>query len=160
MDFGMELCTLMITVSPRNETEDVISGQENGPGLIDIWSLPSVKDKIDHERLTWATKPRERSFFYSLKVDYGASFETPRFSCASLSYQTFEISCSASTPHCNIDIKGLGSQSSGTFLPWILTISQWVLTYTIGLHMWQYQSIWHDRCHYTVKNSRMILSAE
>ncbi|KAF9557472.1 hypothetical protein CPC08DRAFT_710368 [Agrocybe pediades] len=123
MDFGMEICTLAVTVPPRNETEDIITGFEEaleGRGVVDIWILTEITTKVDPRKLSWANKPRVRKLLHSLPVRYGTSTETPKFSCPSLSYQTFEISCSV--PKCNIDIIGRGSYSS-------------------GLHMWQYQSV-------------------
>ncbi|KAJ6570243.1 hypothetical protein DFH09DRAFT_917641 [Mycena vulgaris] len=106
-DFGMENCSLSITVPPRNESDGRITDE---PATLDIWSLPVMK-KLDMQKLSWATRPIGGTFFGSLPVSFGETRRLPGYRCPSGSYQTFEFKCS--TPGCKIDIMGSGDQASG-----------------------------------------------
>ncbi|KAF8169236.1 hypothetical protein BJ912DRAFT_797720, partial [Pholiota molesta] len=58
MDFGMENCSLAVTVPARNDTKSTIIGDFDGKATINIWSLPPMSKRLDFRTLTWATKPK------------------------------------------------------------------------------------------------------
>jgi len=109
-DFGMENCSLSITVPPRADSEDHISDE---PATLDIWSLPVTK-KMDMQKLSWATRPTGGTFFGSIPVSFGETHRLPGYHCLSGSYQTFEFRCS--TPGCRIDVMGNGDKASGLYM--------------------------------------------
>jgi len=109
-DFGMENCSLSITVPPRADSDDHIHDE---PANLDIWSLP-VKKKLDMQKLSFATRPTGGTFFGSLPVSFGETHRLSGYRCLSGSYQTFEFRCS--TPGCKIDVMGNGDQASGLYM--------------------------------------------
>lgn len=109
-DFGMENCSLSITVPPRADSEDHISDE---PATLDIWSLPVTK-KMDMQKLSWANRPTSGTLLGSLPVSFGETHRLPGYHCLSGSYQTFEFRCS--TPGCKIDVMGNGDKASGLSL--------------------------------------------
>ncbi|KAJ7454831.1 hypothetical protein FB451DRAFT_1184668 [Mycena latifolia] len=109
-DFGMENCSLSITVPPRNESDGHLADE---PATLDIWSLPVTK-KMNMQKLSWATRPTSATFFGSLPVAFGETRRLPGYRCPSGSYQTFEFRCS--TPKCKIDIMGSGDKASGVYM--------------------------------------------
>ncbi|KAJ7746598.1 hypothetical protein B0H16DRAFT_1726322 [Mycena metata] len=108
-DFGMENCSLSITVPPHPESDDHI----HPPATLDIWSLPVTK-KLDMQKLSWNTRPTGGTFFGTLPVTFGETYRLPGYRCLSGSYQTFEFKCS--TPGCRIDVMGNGDQASGLYM--------------------------------------------
>ncbi|KAJ6617492.1 hypothetical protein B0H10DRAFT_2032665 [Mycena sp. CBHHK59/15] len=115
-DFGMENCSLSITVPPRSDTKGFLSEE---PATLDVWSLPVTK-KLDMHKLSWTTRPTGRTFFGSLPISFGETHRLPGRQCLSGSYHTFEFTCSV--PDCKIDIMGDGDQASGVLplFPWLL----------------------------------------
>jgi len=109
-DFGMENCSLSITVPPRADSDDHITDE---PATLDIWSLPVTK-KMDMQKLSWATRPTGGTFFGSLPVSFNETHRLPGYHCLSGSYQTFEFRCS--TPGCRIDIMGNEDKASGLYM--------------------------------------------
>ncbi|KAF8207226.1 hypothetical protein K438DRAFT_1815919, partial [Mycena galopus ATCC 62051] len=109
-DFGMENCSLSITVPPRADSKDHIHDE---PATLDIWVYPVTK-KLDMQKLSYATRPTGGTFFGSLPVSFGATHRLPGYQCLSGSYQTFEFRCS--TPGCKIDVMGNGDQASGLYM--------------------------------------------
>ncbi|KJA25156.1 hypothetical protein HYPSUDRAFT_85634 [Hypholoma sublateritium FD-334 SS-4] len=112
MDYGMENCRLVLSVPSRNNTKAII-GQGDLPQRISLWRYP-ITSLLDHRKLSWATRPTQRRYFGSMEVAYSSLLETPSFTCPSLSYQTFELTCAAED--CYVDIEGVGIQSSGLFM--------------------------------------------
>ncbi|KAJ7914874.1 hypothetical protein B0H13DRAFT_2001459 [Mycena leptocephala] len=115
-DFGMENCSLSITVPPRTDSTDLMSEE---PATLDIWSLP-VNKKMDMQKLSWATRPTGGTFFGSLPVSFGETHRLPGYQCLSGSYHTFEFRCS--TPGCKIDVMGNGDNASGLYMTQYQTI--------------------------------------
>ncbi|KAF7375125.1 hypothetical protein MSAN_00398900 [Mycena sanguinolenta] len=109
-DFGMENCSLSITVPPRADSNDHIHDE---PATLDIWSYPVTK-KLDMQKLSYATRPTGGTFFGSLPVSFGETYRLPGYHCLSGSYQTFEFKCS--TPECKIDVMGNGDEASGLYV--------------------------------------------
>ncbi|KAJ7650620.1 hypothetical protein FB45DRAFT_731042, partial [Roridomyces roridus] len=106
-DFGMEDCSLSITVPPLNDTTH---DHVDESATIDIWSLP-VEGKLDMLKLSWSTRPTGGTFFGSLPVAYGETHRLAPYRCLSGTYHTFEFRCSK--PDCKIDVMGNGDQASG-----------------------------------------------
>ncbi|KAJ6577327.1 hypothetical protein B0H19DRAFT_932476 [Mycena capillaripes] len=131
-DFGMENCSLSITVPPRADSDDHISDE---PATLDIWSLPVAK-KMDMQKLSWATRPTGGTLFGSIPVSFGETHRLPGYHCLSGSYQTFEFRCS--TPGCRIDVMGNGDKASGLSLYCGLSLDSYSVS---GLYMYQYQTI-------------------
>ncbi|KAJ7844411.1 hypothetical protein B0H14DRAFT_997040 [Mycena olivaceomarginata] len=109
-DFGMENCSLSITVPPRADSEDHIHDE---PATLDIWSYPLTK-KLDMQKLSFATRPTGGTLLGSLPVSFGETHRLPGYRCLSGSYQTFEFRCS--TPECKIDVMGDGDRASGLYV--------------------------------------------
>ncbi|KAJ6448888.1 hypothetical protein C8R45DRAFT_1114956 [Mycena sanguinolenta] len=109
-DFGMENCSLSITVPPRADSNDHIHDE---PATLEIWSYPVTK-KLDMQKLSYATRPTGGTLFGSLPVSFGETHRLPGYRCLSGSYQTFEFKCS--TPECKIDIMGNGDEASGLYM--------------------------------------------
>ncbi|KAJ7220016.1 hypothetical protein GGX14DRAFT_585061 [Mycena pura] len=108
-DFGMELCSLSITVPPRNSSGDHIMNTAS----VDIWSLPVTK-KLNMQKLSYSTRPLGGTFFGSLPVSFNKTTRLPAYPCLSGTYQTFEFRCSK--PECSIDITGQGDEASGLYI--------------------------------------------
>lgn len=121
MDFGMENCSIFITVPPKNETTDIVTGDTENGATIQIRSFSQMAKKLDFRTLTWANKPKHGSLFFTLHIDYGKTSETPQFRCPSLSLQTFEVSCSSPESECQIDVTGTGSHASGQLFHEVFT---------------------------------------
>ncbi|KAJ7178758.1 hypothetical protein C8R43DRAFT_974370 [Mycena crocata] len=109
-DFGMENCSLSITVPPRNDSSAHLTDE---PATLDVWSLPVTK-KMKMHKLSWATRPTGGKLFGSLPVSFGETHRLPGYRCESSSYQSFEFRCS--TPNCKIDIMGKGVGASGLYM--------------------------------------------
>ncbi|KAJ7284609.1 hypothetical protein C8J57DRAFT_1497508 [Mycena rebaudengoi] len=109
-DFGMESCSLSITLPPLNETDGFVL---NEPATLDIWSW-DVPKKMEMHKLSWATRYPRKTFLGSLPVSIGETNRLPGYRCLSGSYQTLEFTCS--TPNCKIDITGEGDHASGLYM--------------------------------------------
>ncbi|KAF7316951.1 hypothetical protein HMN09_00429400 [Mycena chlorophos] len=116
-DFGMESCSLTISVPPReSDAKDEIV---NEPATIDVYTLP-VHKKIDMNKLSYATRPLGATFFGSLPVSFNSTHELPAFPCQSGTYIAFEFRCSQ--PGCKIDVTGKAEGPSGLYITQYQTI--------------------------------------
>lgn len=113
VDYGMESCSLAITIPPKNDSVSIISSALDSPVSLEVWTLP-IKHKLNLGKLTWATRPQPRTHVGTLVISHGATYHMSRFECRSGSYQTFELSCSS--PDCHIDIMGIGKGQSGLYM--------------------------------------------
>jgi len=117
LDFGMESCSLAITIPRSNKDFGpmITSSSQNRTVNLDIWALPT-KRKLDLRTLSWTTRPQPRVYIGALAVTYDDSHtdQTPRFACQSGSYQTFEIGCSSAD--CHMDIWSTGKAASGLYI--------------------------------------------
>jgi len=109
LDYGMEECSVVVSIPERNKTTALVSSNTLAPLFIDIYSFLTITKRLNFKTLTWATKPKERTHLFSLPVAYGEIHESPRFRCPSLSYQTFEFSCIG----CHVDILALDRRKEG-----------------------------------------------
>ncbi|KAK7032901.1 hypothetical protein R3P38DRAFT_2919606 [Favolaschia claudopus] len=109
-DFGMENCSMSITVPPREESHDHIQDE---PATVEIWSYP-LKKKLNMQKLSYATRPTGGTLLGSLPVAFGETYRLPGYHCLSGTYQTFEFKCS--TPGCKIDVMGNGDKASGLYM--------------------------------------------
>ena len=112
MDFGMENCSLAITVPEGTDTRDTVTSSEGKFAVVDIHQI-EVRKKLNLRTLSRSRLPPERKYIESLLVSYGKTAETGVFPCHSRSYQTFEITCQ--TPDCHIDVMGNDSDESGVY---------------------------------------------
>jgi hypothetical protein len=119
MDFGMENCSLAITVPEETNTRDTVASSEGKFAVVDIHQI-EVKKRLDLRALSRSRLPPERKYVGSLLVSYGKTAETSVFHCDSRSYQTFEITCQ--TPDCHIDVMGMDLGESGVYLRQYQTI--------------------------------------
>ncbi|KAJ7052541.1 hypothetical protein C8F01DRAFT_570245 [Mycena amicta] len=110
VDFGMEQCSLSVTVPARNEANDVIAYESS---TIDIYLLP-VSKKLNMQKLSYSTRPLGGKFFSSLPVSFNNTHSLPWYPCEWGTYQTFEFRCSK--PGCKIDITGTGDAESGLYI--------------------------------------------
>ncbi|KAG1836220.1 hypothetical protein DFJ58DRAFT_735145 [Suillus subalutaceus] len=109
LDFGMENCSLSLTVPPRNSTEDLLYSDLGDSVILDVWSLPA-RHKLDLYNLSWSKLPRPRVHIGYMNASYGNTYRMPSFQCKSQSYQTFAVSCSS--PGCLVNVTG---KDMGTF---------------------------------------------
>jgi len=111
LDYGMEECSIMISIPARNMTSTLVLSDMPTPSSIDIYLFPKVIKRVNFKTLTWATKPKEteRVHLDSLRVAYGEIHESKKFQCLSLSYQTFEFSCA----DCHIDMLVVDKREEG-----------------------------------------------
>ncbi|KAG2124198.1 hypothetical protein DEU56DRAFT_917154 [Suillus clintonianus] len=113
LDFGMENCSLSLTVPPRNSTGDLLSTDLDDSVILDVWSLPA-RHKLDLYNLSWAKLPRPRVHIGHMNASYGKTYRMPGFKCKSQSYQTFAVSCSS--PGCFVNITGKDLGPSGLYM--------------------------------------------
>lgn len=113
LDFGMENCSLSLTVPPRNSTGDLLYTDLGDSIILDVWALPA-RHKLDLYNLSWSKLPRPRVHIGHMNVSYGKTYRMPSFSCRSQSYQTFALSCS--TPGCLVNVTGKDMGPSGLYL--------------------------------------------
>src|SRR6267154_2226170 len=110
LDFGMENCSLSLTVPPRNNTADLLFSDIGDSVTLDVWSLPARR-KLDLYNLSWAKIPQPRVYIGHMNVSYGETHRMPSFKCKSQSYQTFAVSCSS--PGCLVNVTGKDAGASG-----------------------------------------------
>jgi hypothetical protein len=127
LDFGMENCSLSLTIPPRNSTRDVLHTDLGDSVILDVWSLPA-KHKLDLYNLSWSKLPQPRVHIGHMNVSYGTTYRMPSFSCKSQSYQTFAVSCSS--PGCLVNVTGKDVEPSGVII--MSTIVDGVLTSLTG----------------------------
>lgn len=113
LDFGMENCSLSLTVPPRNSTRDLLHADLGDSVILDVWSLPA-KHKLDLYNLSWSKLPQPRVHIGHMNVSYGTTYRMPSFSCKSQSYQTFAVSCSS--PGCLVNVTGTDVGPSGLYM--------------------------------------------
>ncbi|KAG2033994.1 hypothetical protein BDR03DRAFT_966257 [Suillus americanus] len=113
LDFGMENCSLSLTVPPRNSTEDLLYTDLGDSVILDVWSLPA-RHKLDLYNLSWSKLPRPRVHIGHMNVSYGKTYRMPSFQCKSQSYQTFAVSCSS--PGCLVNVTGKDMGPSGLYM--------------------------------------------
>ncbi|KAG2114537.1 hypothetical protein DEU56DRAFT_188818 [Suillus clintonianus] len=113
LDFGMENCSLSLTIPPRNRTGDLLSTDLDDSVILDIWSLPA-KHKLDLYNLSWAKLPQPRVHIGHMNASYGTTYRMPSFKCKSQSYQTFAVSCSS--PGCLVNVTGKDMAPSGLYM--------------------------------------------
>ncbi|KAG1732943.1 hypothetical protein EDB19DRAFT_1239718 [Suillus lakei] len=113
LDFGMENCSLSLTVPPRNSTGDLLSTDLSDSVILDVWSLPA-RHKLDLYNLSWAKLPRPRVHIGHMNASYGKTHQMPSFKCKSQSYQTFAVSCSS--PGCLVNVTGKDMGPSGLYM--------------------------------------------
>lgn len=113
LDFGMENCSLSLTVPPRNTTEDFLYTDLGDSVILDVWSLPA-RHKLDLYNLSWSKLPRPRVHIGHMNVSYGKTYRMPSFQCKSQSYQTFAVSCSS--PGCLVNVTSKDIGPSGLYI--------------------------------------------
>ncbi|KAI0056951.1 hypothetical protein BV25DRAFT_1920588 [Artomyces pyxidatus] len=121
MDYGMENCSLVLTIPPaaENGTDILVSDLREDQARVDVWALSTSK-RLDPQTLTWKTCPTRAAHVGMLAASYNETHELPSFACRSGSYQAFELSCAGSG--CGLDITALNGQTA------------------VGLYMRQYQT--------------------
>ncbi|KAG1736053.1 hypothetical protein EDD22DRAFT_959852 [Suillus occidentalis] len=113
LDFGMENCSLSLTVPPRNSTGDLLYTDLGDSIILDVWSLPA-RHKLDLYNLSWSKLPRPRVHIGHMNVSYGKTYRMPSIPCKSQSYQTFAVSCSS--PGCLVNVTGKDMGPSGLYM--------------------------------------------
>ncbi|KAG2091826.1 uncharacterized protein F5147DRAFT_722908 [Suillus discolor] len=113
LDFGMENCSLSLTIPPRNSTEDFLYTDLGDSVILDVWSLPA-RHKLDLYNLSWSKLPQPRVHIGHMNVSYGKTSRMPSFQCKSQSYQTFAVSCS--NPGCLVNVTGNDIGPSGLYM--------------------------------------------
>ncbi|KAG2151244.1 uncharacterized protein EDB93DRAFT_1140204 [Suillus bovinus] len=113
LDFGMENCSLSLTVPPRNSTEDFLHTDLGDSVILDVWSLPA-RHKLDLYNLSWSKLPRPRVHVGQMNASHGKTYRMPSFRCKSQSYQTFAVSCSS--PGCLVNVTGKDMEPSGLYM--------------------------------------------
>ncbi|KAF8520741.1 hypothetical protein BU17DRAFT_88626 [Hysterangium stoloniferum] len=103
MDYGMENCSLVLTIPPA--TNDTTSWMFDEAILLDVWAL-SWDQSIDTGRLSWNTKPQRGEHLGTLTMSFDTTQQIPTYSCKMGTYQNFEISCR--TGPCNLQVFGNG----------------------------------------------------
>lgn len=137
IDYGMENCTLALTIPPHVHSGFVISDLEEDFSHVDVWALSSI-DKLDLRHLSWNTKPACTTYLGTLAAAYGSMHYLPSFLCPTGSYQTFELSCLKA--NCHIDVTSLERRAFGMH-DFHRFISFHVLMPCSGLYMLQHQTI-------------------
>ncbi|KAG0700584.1 hypothetical protein DFH29DRAFT_931317 [Suillus ampliporus] len=113
LDFGMENCSLSLTIPPINSTEDLLSTDLGDSVILDVWSLPA-RHKLNLYNLSWEKLPRPRVHIGQINATYGKTHHMPSFRCKSQSYQTFAVSCSS--PGCLVNVTGKDTGASGLYM--------------------------------------------
>ncbi|KAF7312203.1 hypothetical protein MIND_00233200 [Mycena indigotica] len=115
-DFGMEKCSLSITVPAQGESNDVIADEES---TIEIYQLPVTK-KLNMQKLSYSTRPVGGKLVGALLVSFNNTHSLPEYPCKSGTYQTFEFRCSK--PGCKIDVTGKAEAASGLYITQYQTV--------------------------------------
>ncbi|THU89927.1 hypothetical protein K435DRAFT_728711 [Dendrothele bispora CBS 962.96] len=106
MDYGMESCKLVLDIPSGNLTDKdyaaLYGPLESQDIELDIWALDWGKH-LDFSRLSWDSKPPRKNYVGRLVASYGRTDETEAFSCFSASYQTFEVTCAATSANCYVN---------------------------------------------------------
>jgi hypothetical protein len=111
MDYGMENCSLILTIPPA--TSNTTSRTIEKETFLDIWAL-SGERSIDAERVSWNTKPARGAHLGTFSTSFNTTQQLPGYSCKMGSYQNFEISCRIGP--CDLQVFGSDEDAVGMFL--------------------------------------------
>lgn len=101
----MEKCTLTLRLPGLNATlpHPFSLGDESTPNIsLDVCQLDTAR--TDLERVSWDNRPRCVKHVALLRGARGIETESEPLACASGSHLTFEISCAAQNPSCQLDV--------------------------------------------------------
>lgn len=108
VDFGMESCSLAVSVPQFNETDGQVMSAPTF--TLYVHTLP-IQEKLDLHAVSYSSLPTTKSLFAQLVLLEGSLVQTPIFPCRTLSYHTFFLACSS--PDCHLDLIGTMGGESG-----------------------------------------------
>lgn len=101
MDFGMEHCVLSLRLPPSNLNPSTILSN----GSIELCELDTDR-MLDMRTLSWVNRPNCRRNLGTFVPVPDGEVVLHEFPCAWGTIPTFEVSCSAGTPNCMLDVWG------------------------------------------------------
>ncbi|KAI0056934.1 hypothetical protein BV25DRAFT_1920577 [Artomyces pyxidatus] len=115
MDYGMENCSLALTIPPPEEdsADVIVSELREDKARVDVWAL-STSSRLDLQMLSLKTRPPRAAHVGVLAASYNETHQLPSFSCRSGSYHAFELSCAGSG--CGLDITVLSQTAVGLYM--------------------------------------------
>ncbi|TFK51055.1 hypothetical protein OE88DRAFT_1645282 [Heliocybe sulcata] len=123
---------------------DLPSQFSKGSGTdLSVWVL-STEERLDFKHLSWKTKPPRKYLLGYLSAVPGMSDMTSHFSCASMSYQTFEISCAATPCQINYTQGKLYNEQRGNWPMLILSgvlLMERLFYLRVGIYLLQSQTV-------------------
>ncbi|KZT04283.1 uncharacterized protein LAESUDRAFT_682844 [Laetiporus sulphureus 93-53] len=121
MDYGMESCALALRLPSPEDSESLQLAEGARDVHLDVCAL-DVSRQLKPRSLSWATRPRCQTHVGTLVAGPGEEVRFPEFPCSWGSLHTYEISCSADSPDCLVDV-------------WATRNGTW------GIFMYQYQTV-------------------
>ncbi|KAE9400826.1 hypothetical protein BT96DRAFT_1018634 [Gymnopus androsaceus JB14] len=116
LDWGMENCSLVITVPALNDTSLIVSESHIDSQLLDVWALESTNRKLNVRQISYKTKPSRQKLLGSLQVEFGNTYELQSWNCKAGTYQTFELVCSGDDSDCSVDLTTVGEIQAGIYM--------------------------------------------
>lgn len=99
-DYGLERCTLNITVPAPSELGPKTYHASRTTQPLDVWTLAAAA--LRPRTLSWAARPARLARLGTLDFAAGTSSDIPWFSCPSDSLQTFEFACPRGDAECSV----------------------------------------------------------
>ncbi|KAH9838985.1 uncharacterized protein C8Q71DRAFT_703475, partial [Rhodofomes roseus] len=96
MDYGMERCALALRLP-------FIESNTSKPVDLDICAL-DVSRQLNPRTLSWSTRPPCKNLVGTLRGGAGEEVRLPEFSCKWGELYTYEVSCAAESPACDVDV--------------------------------------------------------
>ncbi|KAF9466024.1 hypothetical protein BDZ94DRAFT_1306734 [Collybia nuda] len=148
IDFGMEKCSLFLRLPPISASVPHGFHFDNNT-VLDVCSL-DIDQPIDTRVLTWAHRPRCKHDIGTFIARPGqevplissGSSDSYTFPCKWGTLHAFEISCSAETPQCGIDIWSNEDAAWGMLsILYLAGVFIGLMLSMAGLAMYQFQTV-------------------
>ncbi|TFY61698.1 hypothetical protein EVJ58_g4354 [Rhodofomes roseus] len=108
MDYGMERCALALRLP-------FIESNTSKPVDLDICAL-DVSRQLNLRTLSWSTRPPCKNLVGTLRGGAGEEVRLPEFSCKWGELYTYEVSCAAESPACDVDVWADRNGTWGVFM--------------------------------------------
>ncbi|KAK0460183.1 uncharacterized protein EV420DRAFT_254861 [Desarmillaria tabescens] len=103
LDYGMEYCSLALSIPPPSDGFDPEAKLENDT-VVDVWLLQSNWSDRLIRASSGEIAPKRKTLVASVPIRFGEPFVTDRFRCRSGELSLFELSCSPSSAHsCHVE---------------------------------------------------------
>ncbi|KAG7097042.1 hypothetical protein E1B28_004433 [Marasmius oreades] len=98
-DFGMENCTLELTIPESSRTDFNPAVHIDHSSTIEVWMLDNSREISRYD--LWDRAPQRQYLFDEISLDGKGTKESRlHYHCPSTTFSTFEFTCKVGNPHC------------------------------------------------------------